>query len=69
MELTPSLGSELPHELTTSYLELVKQRYGTELRSRTLATIKPQIFQALTSLRDEIRAVDDANIMRPTVSS
>jgi hypothetical protein len=35
--------------------KLVKQRYGTELRSRTLATIKPEILQALTSLLDEIR--------------
>ncbi|KAL5005704.1 hypothetical protein ScPMuIL_016862, partial [Solemya velum] len=28
---------------------LVKQRYGTELRSRTLASIKPEISQALDS--------------------
>ena len=30
--------------------KLVKQRYETELRSRTLASIKPEISQALTSL-------------------
>ena len=29
---------------------LVKQRYGTELRSRSLASIKPEISQALDSL-------------------
>ena len=49
--------------------KLVKQRYGTELRSRTLASIKPEISQALTSLLDEIRAADDAKIMRTAVSN
>ena len=49
--------------------KLVKQRYGTELRSRTLASIKPEISQAFTSLLDEIRAADDAKIMRTAVSN
>ena len=49
--------------------KLVKQRYGTELRSRTLASIKPEISQALTSLLDEIRTADDAKIMRTAVSN
>ena len=49
--------------------KLVKQRYGTELRSRTLASIKPEISQALPSLLDEIRASDDAKIMRTAASS
>ena len=43
---------------------LVKQRYGTKLRSRTLASIKPEVSQALNSLLDEIRASDDAKVMR-----
>ena len=43
---------------------LVKQRYGTELRSRTLASVKPEILQALSSLLDEIHATDEAKIMR-----
>ena len=43
---------------------LVKQRYGTELRSRTLASVKPEISQALSSLLDEIHATDEAKIMR-----
>ena len=38
--------------------KLVKQRYGTELRSQTLASIKPEISQALGSLLDELRASD-----------
>jgi hypothetical protein len=48
---------------------LVKQRYGTELRSRTLASIKPEISQALTSLLEEIRNSEDARAMRSTASS
>ena len=48
--------------------KLVKQRYGTELRSRALASIKPEIFQAFTSLLDEIRTANDAKIMRTAVS-
>ena len=48
--------------------KLVKQRYGTELRSRTLASIKPEISQALSSLLDEIRTADDAKIMRTAIS-
>ena len=72
-ELTPTLENfvvltwlklihpELPN--------LVKQRYGTELRSRTLASIKPEISQALTSLLDEIRTSDDAKVMRASASN
>ena len=33
-----------------SLSRLVKQHYGTELRSRTLTSIKPEISQALNSL-------------------
>ena len=43
---------------------LVKQRYGTELRSRTLASIKPEVSQALNLLLDEIRASNDAKVTR-----
>ena len=48
--------------------KLVKQRYGTELRSRTLASIKPEISQALDSLLDEIRSSEDAKVMRTATS-
>ena len=44
--------------------KLVKQRYGTELRSRTFVSIKPDISQALQSLLDEIRSADDAKVIR-----
>ncbi len=46
---------------------LVKQRYGTELRSRTLASIKPEISQALDSLIDELN--DTARSMRMSYQS
>ena len=59
-EITPTLENfvvltwlQLIH---TDLPRLVKQRYGTELRSRTLASIKPEISQVLDSLLDEIRS-------------
>lgn len=45
---------------------LVKQRYGTELRSRTLASLKPEISQALDSLLKEIRSTADSKVLRTT---
>ena len=47
---------ELPH--------LVKQRYGTELRSRTLASIKPEVSQTLDSLLEELHHTEEAQVMR-----
>ena len=44
--------------------KLVKQRYGTELRSRSLASIKPEISQALDSLLDELHTTAEVKIMR-----
>lgn len=72
-EMTPSLDNmvvltwlrlihpELPR--------LVKQRYGTELRSRTLASIKPEISQALSSLLEEIHTTQEAKVMRSATFS
>ena len=48
--------------------KLVKQRYGTELRSPTLASIKPEIFQALDSLLDELQSIDEDKINRMSSS-
>ena len=44
--------------------QLVKQRYGAELRNKTLASLKPEISQALSSLLDELRSIEDAKVMR-----
>ena len=48
--------------------KLVKQRYGTDLRTRTLASIKPEISQALESLLEEIRTAGDAKILHSAAS-
>ena len=44
---------------------LVKQHYSTELTSRILASIKPEISQALCSLLEEICSSDDPKIHVP----
>ena len=41
---------------------LVKQRYGAELRNKTLASIKPEISQALASLLEELSAGENSRI-------
>ena len=71
-ELTPTLENFIVltwlRLIHPSLPRLVKQRYGTELRSRTLASIKPEISQALNSLLEEIRTSDDARILRAAVA-
>ena len=52
------LPNDLPH--------LVKQRYGTELRSRTLASIKSEISQAMDTLLDEAQLTTDARVFKST---
>ena len=67
-ELTPTLENFIVLQwlkLTHPDLpKLVKQRYGTELRSRTLASIKPEISQALNALLDEVHQSEEARVMR-----
>ena len=43
---------------------LVKQRYGPELRNRTLASLKPEISQCMDSLMAELQATEDARVLR-----
>jgi hypothetical protein len=70
-ELTPTLENLVVltwlRLIHPSLPRLVKQHYGTELRSRPLASIKPEISQALSSLF--IRASDDAKILHSAVTS
>ena len=53
-EMTPSLENMVVltwlRLINVALPKLVKQRFGTELRARTLASIKPEISQALDSL-------------------
>ena len=71
-EMSPSLENLVVllwlHLINKDLPNLVKQKYGTELRSRTLASIKPEISQAMDSLLDTIQTNDDARVMR-TMSS
>ena len=48
---------------------LVKQRYGTELRSQTLASINPEISQCLDSLLEEITSASEAKVLRTAFKS
>ena len=43
--------------------KLVKQRYRTELRSHTLASIKPEISQDMNSLLDELQCTAESRVM------
>ena len=72
-ELTPTIQSLVVitwlRLIHPALPKLIKQRYGTELRSRTLASIKPEISQALPSLLEEIQALDDAKVLRSAASN
>ena len=67
-ELSPSLENMIVltwlRLINTALPKLVKQRYGTELRTRTISSIKPEISQALDSLLDEITSAEDDKVMR-----
>ena len=67
-ELTPILENLIVLNwlclIHTDLPALVKQRYGTELRSKTLASLKPKILQALDSLLEEIESTNEAKILR-----
>ncbi len=59
-ELSPTIENFIVltwlHLIHSDLPKLVKQRYGRELWSRTLASIKPEISQALCSLLDELQS-------------
>lgn len=46
---------------------LIKQRYGTELRSQTLASLKPEISLAVSSLLDELHSVAEVKVLRASI--
>ena len=67
-ELSPSLENFVVltwlRLLHPNLPRLVKQRYGTELRNRTLASVKPEISQALDSLLDELQSGEESKVFR-----
>ena len=67
-EMTPTLENVvcvlwLQH-IHPSLPQLIKQKYGADLRNKTIASIKSEISQALPSLLDEIHSIEDAKVMR-----
>ena len=67
-DLTPTLENWVVltwlQLLHPSLPRLVKQKYGTELRNKTLASVKPEISQALPSLLDELQAHEEIKVLR-----
>ena len=49
--------------------QLVKQKYGAELRHQTLASIKPEISQALSSLLDELQTAEETRAMQTKIQT
>ena len=47
---------------------LVKQRYGPELRIRTLASLKPEISQSIDSLLAELQSGEHAQVLRSAIA-
>ena len=72
-ELSPSLENFIVvtwlQLLHPDLPRLVKQRYGTEPRCRTLVSIKPEISQALDSLLQELRTSKEAKVPRTIQTS
>ncbi len=48
---------------------LVKQKYGTELRNKVLASLKPEISSVLSSLLDELQSIEDTKVLRAATAT
>ena len=44
--------------------QLVKQRFGPELRNKTVASLKPEISLATSSLLDELKSIEENRVLR-----
>jgi hypothetical protein len=67
-DLTPTLENAIVvlwlQLIHPSLPQLVKQKYGSELRNRSIASIKSEISQALQSLLDEVQSHEDTKVLR-----
>ena len=67
-DLTPTLENTIVflwlQLINPGLPQLVKQKYGSELRNKSLASLKPEISQALSSILDELRSIEDSKAMR-----
>jgi hypothetical protein len=72
-DLSPSLENTIVvlwlQQLHPGLPQLVKQKYGSELRNKTLASLKPEISQALSSLLDELRSIEDTRAFRSVTTN
>ena len=70
-EITPAIESTIVvlwlQHLNPCLPQLVKQREGTELRNRSLASIKSEISQSLPSLLDELKTLEDSKVFHVSV--
>ena len=67
-DLTPTLENTIVftwlHLLDSGLPQLVRQRYGTELRKKTFSSLKPEISQTLRSLMKELSNQQDYKKLR-----
>ena len=67
-EMSPTLENTITwlwlKILNPNLPQLVKQQYGAELRNKTLASLKSEISQALSSLLDEFAATEESKVFR-----
>ena len=67
-DLTPSLENVVVllwlERIHISLPGLIKQKYGAELRNKTLSSLKSEISQSLDSMLTELKNSDDSRIMR-----
>ena len=67
-EMTPSLENTITwlwlQLLNPGLPQLVKQRYGADLRNKTLASLKSEISQAMSSLLDELASAEESKVFR-----
>ena len=72
-ELTPTLENMMSYiwlkTINPALPKLVKQKYGAELRNKSLASIRVEISGALPSLLDELSSLEESKAFRSQISS
>ena len=67
-EMSPTLENTITwlwlKTLNPNLPQLVKQQYGAELRNKTLASLKSEISQAMSSLLDELASTEESKVFR-----
>ena len=61
-DMTPALENIIIVVWLQLIHQLVKQKYGSELCNKTLATLKPEISIALSSLLDNLCCIEDTKV-------